>query len=130
MRVVYIAIGILVLALAATGLAETTLALGKAHLGDDQNARPAATVTPTPTATATPTATPKPIITPAPTPAAKTATTTSFVRLRAGASTSSAILAELNGGTVVTLGTYSDSLWQQVRYNGLSGYIYKSYLRY
>jgi len=63
-------------------------------------------------------------------PAARTATTKSFVRFRAGRSTSSAVLAELDGGTVVTLGDYVDTKWQQVTYNGQTGYVAKVYLSY
>ena len=67
---------------------------------------------------------------PAPAPVVRTATTKSFVRFRAGRSTSSAVLAELQGGTVVTLGDYVDSKWQQASYNGQTGYIAKVYLQY
>ena len=75
--------------------------------------------------------TPAPVPTPvAETPAVRTATTKSFVRFRAGRSTSSAVLAELDGGTVVTLGDYVDSKWQQVTYNGQTGYVAKVYLQY
>lgn len=74
---------------------------------------------------------PAPVVaTPAPEPAAPTATTKSFVRFRAGRSTSSAVLAELQAGTVVTLGSYVDSKWQQATYNGQTGYIAKVYLQY
>ncbi len=136
-RIVFTVIGILSLSLVAAGLTEATLALGhRGHLHDDRHARPGATpkpsVTPTltPTPNASPTSTPVPTTAPAPTPAARTAVTNGFVRMRAGASTSTAIVVELNGGTVVTLGTYSDSQWQQVQYNGLNGYIFKSYLNF
>jgi uncharacterized protein YgiM (DUF1202 family) len=97
---------------------------------------PSATAKPTPkpTVSVTPTVTPTPLVTPqpkaTPTPAAATATTNSFVHLRAGKSTSTAILTDLNGGTVVTLLPDSDSQWQQVQYNGLTGYIFKTYLTY
>jgi hypothetical protein len=50
--------------------------------------------------------------------------------LRAGMSTSTAILTDLNGGTVVQLLSDSDAQWQQVRYNGQTGYIFKTYLIY
>ena len=74
---------------------------------------------------------PAPVVAaPAPEPAAPTATTKSFVRFRAGRSTSSAVLAELQAGTVVTLGSYVDSKWQQATYNGQTGYIAKAYLQY
>lgn len=75
--------------------------------------------------------TPAPVVaTPAPEPAAPTATTKSFVRFRAARSTSSTVLAELQAGTVVTLGSYVDSKWQQATYNGQTGYIAKAYLQY
>jgi uncharacterized protein YgiM (DUF1202 family) len=74
---------------------------------------------------------PAPVVeAPAPAPVARTATTKSFVRFRAARSTSSAVLAELQGGTVVTLGDYADTKWQQATYNGQTGYIAKVYLQY
>ena len=49
------------------------------------------------------------------------------VRLRAGASTSTTILATLNKGATMTVtGTSGD--WYSVRYNGTDGYVYKQYL--
>jgi hypothetical protein len=130
--------GVLVLALVAGGLTEATLAFGHSGgIGDDVTLRPAtkmpgAKSTPSPKPTASVAATPVPTLAPtlAPTPAGKTATTNSFVHLRASNSTSSAILANLDGGTVVQLLPYSDSLWQEVQYNGTTGYVYKSYLTY
>lgn len=71
--------------------------------------------------------TPAPV---APAPAVKTATTKGFVHFRAARSTSSKILADLEANTTVTLGSYSDTLWQQATYNGQTGYIYKRYLIY
>ncbi|HSX02350.1 MAG TPA: SH3 domain-containing protein [Candidatus Saccharimonadia bacterium] len=136
-RAVLIAVGILGLTLLAASLTELTLALGHGgSLSDDLKVRPQATpspsTTPTPPPTTTPSPSPLPTATPTsiPTPAVPTAVTNSFVHLRAGASTATPILADLNGGTVVTLGSYSDSQWQQVQYNGLNGYVYKSYLTY
>ncbi len=131
-RVVFTVIGILALTLVAAGLAEATLLFGHhGRLSDDQQARPAATPTPTPSPTPAPTLTPAPAPVPTPTPVpVRTAVTNSFVHLRAGASTSTTILANLNGGTVVTLGSYVDSQWQQVQYNGQNGYIFKTYLNY
>lgn len=74
---------------------------------------------------------PAPVVAaPAPAPVVRTATTKSFVRFRAARSTSSAVLAELQGGTVVTLEDYVDSKWQQATYNGQTGYIAKVYLQY
>lgn len=133
--------GVLVLALLAGVLTEATMAQGNvSKLADDTLFRPAGTstptpsasptATPTPTPTATPTSTPTPTATPIPTPSGPTATTSSFVRLRAGNSTNTAVLAELNGGTVVELLPVSDSQWQQVRVNGQVGYVYKLYLTY
>jgi uncharacterized protein YgiM (DUF1202 family) len=135
-RAVLIAVGILGLTLVATGLTELTLALGHGgSLSDDLKVRPqtlpSPSASPTPSPAATPPSPPPTIaLTPSPTPAAPMATTNSFVHLRAGASTATPILTDLNGGTVVTLGSYSDSQWQEVQYNGLKGYVFKSYLAY
>lgn len=126
--------GVLVLALVAGGLTEATLAFGHSGgAGDDASLRPAATQpTAKPTASPKPAATPAPTAapTPSPTPAGRQATTNSFVHLRASNSTSSAILANLDGGTMLELLPYSDSAWQEVQYNGTTGYVYKSYLTY
>jgi uncharacterized protein YgiM (DUF1202 family) len=130
--------GILVLAVLAGVLTEATLAVGhRGGIADDATVRPKASVTPTPSATpkvATPTPTPAvtPVSTPTPvaTPAFKTATTSSFVHMRAGKSTSTAIMYDLNGGTVVRLLPDSDAQWQQVQYNGSTGYVFKAYLVY
>lgn len=135
-RVVAILGGVLVLALVAAGLTEATLAMGhRGHISDDARLRPVATALPTTVpspspsaaATPTPTSTPTPTATPA---AAPTATTNSFVHLRAGKSTATPILVDLDGGTVVTLLPDSNAQWQQVNYNGVVGYIFKSYLAY
>ena len=127
-----------ILALLAGGLTEATMALGgRGSLANDILMRPhnsgnatSSVVSPKPTASPTPT----PIATPAPTPipvvAGPTATTNSFVHMRAGKSTSTAIITDLNGGTVVQLLTDSDSQWQQVHYNGFTGYVFKQYLTY
>jgi len=128
--------GVLVLAVVAGGLTEGTLALGRrGSLSNDAALRPspspqAAVASPSPTPTPSPSPTPTATPTPTPTPAIATATTNSFVHLRAAKSTASAILADLNGGTVVQLLPDRDSQWQQVRYNGLTGYIFRSYLAY
>ena len=92
------------------------------------SATPSPVVSPKPTPTQTPTPTPAP--TPVPTAMVPTATTNSFVHMRAGKSTSTAIITDLNGGTVVQLLTDSDTQWQQVRYNGFTGYVFKQYLTY
>jgi uncharacterized protein YgiM (DUF1202 family) len=128
--------GVLVLALLAGGLTEAALARGH-HGGivDDAKLRPAASSTaptpkatpsPTPTATATPVASPKPTVT----PTGPKAVTNSFVHLRAGKSTNTAILNNLDAGTSVSLLPDSDSTWQQVQYAGSVGYIYRAYLTY
>ncbi len=49
------------------------------------------------------------------------------VRVRAGASTSSSILATVNTGTKMEI-TGKTGEWYQVNYNGQTGYVYKSYL--
>jgi uncharacterized protein YgiM (DUF1202 family) len=134
-RAFYTLSGIIILAIGATFLTEATLAVGHRNtLIDDAalvKASPTASPTPTPTPkpTTSPSATPVATATPA-APAAATAVTNSFVHLRAGASTGTPIVADLNGGTTVTLGAYRDSQWQQVTYNGVNGYIYRSYLTY
>jgi len=128
--------GILLLTCLAAGLTETALAIG--HQGgivDDTMLRPpvrSASPSPHPTATPSPSPSATPIATPLATPAqsAPTATTSSFVHLRASNSTSSSILSNLNGGTVVQLLSGGDSLWQEVEYDGTVGYIFKSYLTY
>jgi uncharacterized protein YgiM (DUF1202 family) len=143
------------LALAAAILAETTYAIGAgSNLLEHWRVQsgPVAfgpwrfnwpvdlpTVTPSPSPTATASVTPVPTVaitltsTPSPTVAPRvfrTARTSAFVHLRAGASTASAILLDLNGGTTVELLDYQDASWQQVRYNGVMGYIFRSYLTY
>ena len=136
-RVLAILGGIAVLALLAGGLTEATLAFGhRGGISDDTSLRPVMTmhmVTPSPTNK--PSVTPTPVLvtpqaTPTPTSSGSTAMTNSFVHLRASTSTSSAILANLDGGTTVRLLPYTDSLWQEVEYNGTAGYIYKTYLTY
>lgn len=135
-RTLLILSGVLVLALLAGGLTEVALAIGhRSLIVDDAPSRktnpspkatPKTTPSPTPSAVATPVVTPTPVAT----PVVPTATTNGFVRLRTGASTSTPVLAELNGGTVVILGTYQDAQWQEVTVNGVHGYIYRSYLAY
>lgn len=127
--------GVLVLALLAGVFTEATLAVGhRGQTTDDSKARPTTAVkavtsrTPSPTPSAAASATPA--ATPTPTPALQTATTNAFVHMRADKSTTAAILFNLDGGTVVYLLPDSDAQWQQVQYNGTSGYIFKSYLAY
>jgi hypothetical protein len=131
--------GVLVLALLAGGLAEATLALGHhGKIANDLLLRPSQS--PQPTATASPTLVPTPILTPTPipagtpspiaTPVVKRAITNSFVHMRAGKSIYTNILVDLNANTAVVLLPDSDAQWQQVQYNGLTGYIFKTYLTY
>ena len=70
------------------------------------------------------------VTTAAPAVAPNTAATTTFVHVRASKSTSSAIITDLNAGTVVQLGDDADATWQGVTYQGKSGYIYRAYLQY
>ncbi len=123
----------------AAGLTEATMAQGGfGSLANDillrpvqspATAKPALTKPPTPTAAPSPSATPPPSVSPAEKPG-PSATTNSFVHLRAGKSTSAAIIIDLSSGTVVQLLPDSDAQWQQVRYNGANGYIFKTYLTY
>jgi uncharacterized protein YgiM (DUF1202 family) len=130
--------GILILALMAGGLTEAALALGHhGGAGDDTVARtmpptPSGSPTPstTPSMAPSPSVTPTPVATPVAAPAGKTAVTNSFVHMRAGKSIYSNILTDLNAGAVVEVLADSDAQWQQVRYNGLTGYIFKLYLTY
>jgi uncharacterized protein YgiM (DUF1202 family) len=125
--------GVLVLAIFAGSLTEATLAFGRSGISDDVLLRPthvAPSSSKSPTPSPSPSATPTPSPTPAPTPTERTATTNGFVHLRAGNSTTSAIIIDLQQGTTVTLLPYSDVSWQQVQYNGQTGYIFKSYLNY
>lgn len=91
---------------------------------------PTATPTPTPMPTPTSTPTPTPTATPVPTPVQRTATTIDYVRMRAAKSTSSAVVTELQGGSVLILGPDETSLWQEAYYGQYHGYVWKGYLRY
>jgi uncharacterized protein YgiM (DUF1202 family) len=131
--------GILLLTLLAAGLTEATLAIGRSgSIVDDTALRtsqpsslPAAK---SPAPSASPSESPSAIPTPTPTPTQTAtnlaATTNSFVHLRSSSSTSSQILLNLNGGTVVQLLSGGDSQWQEVDYNGTVGYVFKSYLTF
>jgi hypothetical protein len=50
--------------------------------------------------------------------------------MRAGKSIYTNILTDFNAGVTVEVLPDSDAQWQQVRYNGLTGYIFKLYLTY
>lgn len=89
-------------------------------------AKPKAATTPKPSAAVA--AAPAPL--PVPAVAPNTATTNSFVHLRAAKSVASAILTDLNAGTVVQLRDDADATWQGVTYQGKIGYIYRAYLQY
>jgi hypothetical protein len=90
----------------------------------DVSATPVASTVPSPTvspsASAVPSASPSP----------SRATTNGVVHLRVGPSVNTDVMTDVPSGTVVTLGAYSDSSWQQVTYKGFNGYIFKSYLNY
>ena len=131
-RTVFRFIGVAVITLAAAGLTEATLAYGDRNAVSDGQPSVMASPSPRPTKTPIPTSAPtvSPPMAPASTPVLPTAVTNSFVHLRSGASTNSAIIANLDGGTIVTLDTYVDSQWQAVIVNGQSGYVYRSYLTY
>jgi hypothetical protein len=129
--------GVLVLALLAGGLTEAALAVGhRGGISDDAKLRPQArespavrsmpSIIPTPS----PTATPAPTVSPSPVAILPKAVTNSFVHMRASNSTNSAILYDLNAGTVVNLLPVADAQWQEVQYAGSVGYIYRSYLTY
>ncbi len=133
MRVAYALVGILLLALVASLLTEATLAVGHhGRIADDSLIHVSPSATPRPSPSLMPSPSIAPTATPVPTapPVVPTAVTNSFVHLRAGASTATPIVTDLNGGTTVVLGPYRDSQWQQVTYNGLNGYIFRSYLNY
>ena len=129
-RTVFRFIGVAVITLAAAGLTEATLAYGDRNVVSDGPRSVAASPSPKPTPTPMITPTASPTVSPASIPSPPTAVTNSFVHLRSGASTNTPIIANLDGGTVVTLGTYVDSQWQAVTVNGQSGYVYRSYLTY
>lgn len=111
---------------------------GTASLFKPASPKPAATTPqPAPAPTVKPIAVPTPAVAvPAPVPAppppaAKpTATTVSFVHMRAAKTTASPILADLDAGTTVELTEDANPSWQGVIYQGQKGYIFKSYLQY
>lgn len=144
-RLVAILGSVFALALVAGGLTEVAFALGRHGTANDILVRsresaspvvvatPASTPTPMASSSPTPSSTPTPMPTPTPTVAplgVKTATTNAFVHMRAGKSIYTSILRDLDGGTRVELLTDSDTQWQQVRYSGQVGYIFKAYLTY
>ena len=60
----------------------------------------------------------------------KTATVRNEVNLRATMSTNSQILAVIPAGSIVTLEAEESASWQAVIYQGVRGYVAKSYLTY
>jgi uncharacterized protein YgiM (DUF1202 family) len=60
----------------------------------------------------------------------KTATTNSYVHLRAAKSVNSTIITNIVAGTTVQLRDDADPTWQGVTYQGKAGYIYRAYLQY
>ena len=132
-RILSIVFGITALALLASILTETSLALGTRQTTSPEPVHQATVVSPKVIPKTTPTPAPTPAVTPTPAPVAPalpTATVNGFVHLRASATTSSAIIIDLNVGNVVQYAQVDAGLWQAVTYNGQNGYIYKSYLNY
>jgi uncharacterized protein YgiM (DUF1202 family) len=132
-RVLSIIFGITVLALVATGLTEAAMAIGQSQSTSPEPAAKKVVVVTTKPATVIPATAPK--VTPTPpatpvTPVEPTATVNGFVHLRASATTSSAIITDLNAGDVVSYNSVDAGLWQAVTYQGTDGYVYKSYLNY
>jgi class 3 adenylate cyclase len=130
MRGLAIGIGILVLSGFGAGATELSLAMGQpadAPL-EHSAAKPSLSVKPSPSATPITAASPSP--TASPTPNLPTAVTNGFVHMRAGTSTGTAIVANLNAGSIVYLTGQAIGIWQPVIYQGLNGYIYTPYLNY
>lgn len=135
---------VIVIAVGLIGAALTYFEVVRPSISDLQQqlgfSRPAMAPAPAKVSVEPPKPAPAPLAQPEPTPpapapapaapAAKTATTISFVHLRSGKSTSTPIIQDLDGGTVVTLRNDSDPTWQGVTVNGRDGYIYKTYLQY
>lgn len=132
--------GVLVIGLLAAGLTEATLAHGgHGKLSNDALLRPLGPITsPSPAAGTSHTVAPSPapttipIVTPAPVSSIRSpvAITNSFVHLRASNTASSTILVDLSAGTPVQVLPTSDAQWQQVSYNGQTGFIFRTYLTY
>lgn len=125
MRVFSIIFGLLVLTGFGAGVTELSLASGR-QTADS----PGVAASPSPSTTPSATPTPTPLATPTPTPALSTAVTNGFVHLRAGSTTASTDLADLQAGTRVQLTGPVQGLWQPVSYQGESGFIYVTYLNY
>lgn len=125
-----VAIGILVLTAFGAGVTELSMAAGR-QTADRPARTPAPSVSPSPQATPP---TPSPSVAPAlanPAPSGlPTAVTNGFVHMRAGTSTNTPIIADLQAGTTVQLTGKAIGLWQPALYNGLNGYIYTPYLNY
>ena len=119
-------IGIVFLTAFSAGIAE--IALAARHQTAVAPTSQAVVHSPTPSPSVlpspTPTATPTPIL------SYPKAVTNGFVHLRAQPTTSSAILVNLQAGSVVELTGAAQGSWQPVFYQGTTGYIYTSYLNY
>lgn len=128
MRGLAIASGIIMLTAFGAGVTELSLASNR-QTADQPVVKQSPQLThrlATPKPSATPSATPSPTAT----PGLPTATTNGFVHLRAGTSTATTDLADLQAGTTVELTGAAIGLWQPVRYNGINGFIYTPYLAY
>jgi len=122
-------VGIIFLTAFSVGVTELALA-GYHQTALAPVVHPAATQTPTPSSTPIATPTPTPTATPTPILSYPKAVTNGFVHLRAQPTTTSAILVDLQAGSVVELTASAQGSWQPVFYQGTSGYIYTSYLNY
>jgi hypothetical protein len=131
MRNLSIASGIVLLTAFGVGVTELAMASGNQSV-DQPPARHSVATSPSPSTQPSPSATPQASHTPlpSPSPGLATATTNGFVHLRAGTSTSTADLADLQAATTVELTGSAVGLWQPVRYQGINGFIYTPYLNY
>jgi len=84
---------------------------------------------PTPSPTPVPTPTPAPTTTVLPVQLAKVSTNGGRLNLRKTPSTSGAIVARLNNGTVLTV-IEKGNTWTKISHNGLEGFVKNSYVRF
>ena len=126
-----LAIGFGIIFLTAFGVGAAELSQASAHQSDvPAPVKHVKAASPSPSPAPSSSITPAPTPSPSPVQTLPTATTNGFVHMRAGTSTSSAIVANLQGGTVVQLPAPAIGLWQPVIYQGLTGYVYTPYLNY
>ena len=134
MRSLAVFFGVILLSAFGLGATKLSLAIGhpvKAPAHKAVNTPvPSRSATPKPSVSASPAAAPSAAPSSSPAPNLPTAVTNGFVHMRAGTSTSTAIVANLNAGTVVYLTGKAIGLWQPALYQGLNGYIYTPYLNY